>query len=155
MDPCFIGLQSTLFARKKTNFVVLEATKNKTVFITWITLFLYTRARSFFWQTRPGSRLVPEGHFCPVCADRQAGTDLLGVALQVVEFTDTEFSDAQLREQFADNATRVARQGRSLWPAPISEVGSYTTLLPCSPLNRLLLYLPSSSHVQQRNAVFP
>ncbi|CBJ48810.1 LRR-GTPase of the ROCO family, putative pseudogene [Ectocarpus siliculosus] len=73
-------------------------------------------------NARPGSRLVEQGHFCPLCPDRTAGNDLLGVALQVVEYSDTEFSDAQLREQFADNAKRVARQGRALWPALVLEV---------------------------------
>ncbi|CAN0524420.1 unnamed protein product, partial [Ectocarpus sp. 12 AP-2014] len=73
-------------------------------------------------NARPGSRLVEEGNFCPVCPDRTAGNDLLGAALHVVEYSDTEFSDAQLRKRFADNAKRVARQGRALWPASVTEV---------------------------------
>ncbi|CAB1102577.1 unnamed protein product [Ectocarpus sp. CCAP 1310/34] len=79
-------------------------------------------------NARPGSRLVEEGNFCPVCPDRTAGNDLLGAALHVVEYSDTEFSDAQLRKRFADNAKRVARQGRALWPASVTEVGSSTTI---------------------------
>lgn len=104
------------------------------------TSFSHGCARSLFSQARPGSRLVEQGHFCPLCPDRTAGNNLLGVALQVVEYSDTKFSDEQLREQFADNAKRVARQGRALWPA--LEVG-LPQLLPCP------------SHVQHKNATFP
>ncbi|CAN0431802.1 unnamed protein product, partial [Ectocarpus fasciculatus] len=60
---------------------------------------------------RPGSCLVEESYFCQLCHDREAGIDLLAAALQVVEFSDEEFFDEPLREQFAENAKKVALQG--------------------------------------------
>ncbi|CAN0154525.1 unnamed protein product [Ectocarpus fasciculatus] len=73
-------------------------------------------------NARPGSRLVGESDFCRLCQDRAAALDLLAVALQVVEFSDEEFFDAQLRKQFAENAEKVALQGCSSWPGRNSEV---------------------------------
>ncbi|CAM9521530.1 unnamed protein product [Ectocarpus sp. 12 AP-2014] len=58
-----------------------------------------------------GSGLVEESYFCPLCQDREAGIDLLAAALQVVEFSDEEFFDEPLRQKFAENAEKVARQG--------------------------------------------
>ncbi|CAM9497291.1 unnamed protein product [Ectocarpus sp. 4 AP-2014] len=58
-----------------------------------------------------GSGLVEEGYFCPLCQDREAGVDLLAAALQVVKFSDEEFFDEPLRQKFAENAEKVARQG--------------------------------------------
>ncbi|CAN0458454.1 unnamed protein product, partial [Ectocarpus fasciculatus] len=69
-------------------------------------------------NARPGSCLVGESDFCKLCQDRAAGLDLLAVALQVVEFSDEKFFDAQLREQFAEE---VARQGCASWPGSNSE----------------------------------
>ncbi|CAN0561177.1 unnamed protein product, partial [Ectocarpus sp. 12 AP-2014] len=57
-----------------------------------------------------------------LCQDREAGVDLLAAALQVVEFSDEEFLDEHLREQFAENAEKVARQGSALWPGMNYEV---------------------------------
>lgn len=79
------------------------------------------------WQAQPGSRLVEESYFCPLCQDRAAGIDLLAVALQVVEFSDEEFFDEQLCQHFAENAENVALQGRALWPGGNFEVGSFAT----------------------------
>ncbi|CAM9499180.1 unnamed protein product, partial [Sphacelaria rigidula] len=67
---------------------------------------------------RPGSRLVRESHFCRLCQNRAAGNKLLGVALQVVGFSDDGFVDEQLRQQFAN----VARQGVALWPGSNREI---------------------------------
>eukprot|EP00752_Nemacystus_decipiens_P011696 g10379.t2 len=72
-------------------------------------------------DAQPGSPLV-ENSFCPLCTDRQAGKNLLAVALQVIEFSDEEFFDAQLCQQFAENAENVAVQGRTLWPGSNLEV---------------------------------
>ncbi|CAM9312171.1 unnamed protein product [Ectocarpus fasciculatus] len=73
-------------------------------------------------DVRPGSRLVEESYFCPLCQDRATGIDLLAVALQVVKFSDEEFFDAQLREQFAENAKKVARQGS---PSPSGSISEF------------------------------
>ncbi|CAB1102707.1 unnamed protein product [Ectocarpus sp. CCAP 1310/34] len=54
--------------------------------------------------------------------DRAAGIDLLAVALQVVEFSDEEFFDESLREQFAE---KMALRGCASWLGSISE-GSRT-----------------------------
>lgn len=62
-------------------------------------------------------------YFCSRCQERAAGIDILAVALQVVNFSDEEFFDAQLREHFAENAKRVALQGFALWPGSNFEVG--------------------------------
>lgn len=71
------------------------------------------------WQAQPGSRLVEESDFCSRCLNRGAGKDLLAAALQVVEFSDTEFFDEHLRLQFAET---VAGQGGAPWPGSNSEV---------------------------------
>lgn len=97
------------------------------------------------WQAQPGSRLVEESYFCPLCQDRAAGIDLLAVALQVVKFSDDEFFDAQLRQQFAENAEKVALQNRALWPGSKSEVG---VILP-------LQFLRCASDVQRNIVVNP
>lgn len=68
------------------------------------------------WQAQPGSRLVEESYFCPLCQDRAAGIDFLAVALQVVRFSDEEFFDAELCRGFAENAENASLQGRALWP---------------------------------------
>ncbi|CAM9136686.1 unnamed protein product, partial [Ectocarpus sp. 4 AP-2014] len=70
-----------------------------------------------------GSGLVEESYFCPLCQDREAGVDLLGAALQVVEFSDEEFFDEPLRQKFAENAEKVARQGCASPQGSNSEVG--------------------------------
>ncbi|CAN0226439.1 unnamed protein product, partial [Ectocarpus fasciculatus] len=51
-------------------------------------------------DARPGSCLLEESYFCQLCQDREAGIDLLAAALQVVEFSDEEFFNEPLREQF-------------------------------------------------------
>lgn len=68
--------------------------------------------------------MVQESHFCPVCPDQAAGKNLLAVALQVVEFSDTEFFDEGLRQQFAENG---AVEGRAPWPGMNYEV-RYTVI---------------------------
>ncbi|CAM9300401.1 unnamed protein product [Ectocarpus sp. 12 AP-2014] len=70
-------------------------------------------------DARPGSCLVGESDFCKICQDRAAGLDLLAVALQVVEFSDEEFFDERLREQFAE---KMALQGCASWLGSISKV---------------------------------
>ncbi|CAN0383999.1 unnamed protein product, partial [Ectocarpus fasciculatus] len=57
------------------------------------------------------------------------------VALQVVGFSDEKFFDAQLREQFAENAEKVVLQGCSSWPGRNSEV-SGPAPVPISPSSR-------------------
>lgn len=61
---------------------------------------------------------MEESYVCPLCQNRDAGKEVLAVALQNVEFSDEEFLDARLREQFAENADQVA-----LWPGSNFEVG--------------------------------
>ncbi|CAM9558113.1 unnamed protein product, partial [Hapterophycus canaliculatus] len=56
----------------------------------------------------PGSPLIKSSCFCPLCKKREAGKGLLAVGLQVVKFSDEEFCDAQLREEFAKNTENVA-----------------------------------------------
>ncbi|CAB1118449.1 unnamed protein product [Ectocarpus sp. CCAP 1310/34] len=72
---------------------------------------------------RPGSCLVEESYICQLCQDRAAGIDLLAAALQVLEFSDEKFFDEPLREQFAENAKKVARKDCALWPGMNYEVG--------------------------------
>ncbi|CAM9992582.1 unnamed protein product [Scytosiphon promiscuus] len=98
-------------------------------------------------NTQPGCRLVDEGHFCPICPDRTAGKDLLGVALQVVEFSDTEFSDTELRKQFADHAERMAREGRALWPALETEVGPVTVNRPSQFFYHQCVHVPCAARI--------
>eukprot|EP00752_Nemacystus_decipiens_P014355 g12771.t2 len=73
-------------------------------------------------DARPGSRLVEASYFCPLCQDRAAGVDFLAVALQVVEFSDEKFFDAELCRGFAENAENMALRGRALWPGANFEV---------------------------------
>ncbi|CAN0420532.1 unnamed protein product [Ectocarpus sp. 8 AP-2014] len=69
-----------------------------------------------------GSCLVEESYFCPLCQDRAAGVGLLAAALQVVEFSDEEFFDESLRQKFAENAKKVAREGCASRQGSNSEV---------------------------------
>lgn len=67
-----------------------------------------------FGQARPGSSFLTGRNFCPLCRGcHPEGKSFLAVALQVVKFSDTEFFDEQLREQFAEN---MALQGGAPWP---------------------------------------
>lgn len=47
----------------------------------------------------------------------------MAVALQVVGFSDDEFNDAQLQQQFVELAEKAALQGRAMWPGGNFEVG--------------------------------
>ncbi|CAM9196540.1 unnamed protein product, partial [Sphacelaria rigidula] len=76
------------------------------------------------WQARPGSRLIKEGDVCRACPNREAGKEFLAVALQVVEFSDKEFFDEQLREQFAEKAEEVDLEGRLPWPRSNREIST-------------------------------
>ncbi|CAM9355194.1 unnamed protein product [Pylaiella littoralis] len=66
-------------------------------------------------DAQPGTPLV-ESSYCPLCKEEKAGKGLLTVALQTVKFSDEEFFDAKLCQEFANNAENVA-----LWPGSNSE----------------------------------
>ncbi|CAM9712032.1 unnamed protein product, partial [Ectocarpus sp. 8 AP-2014] len=71
----------------------------------------------------PGSGLVEESYFCPLCQDPTAGVNLLAAALQIVRFSDEEFFDEPLRQQLAENAKKVARKGCASLEGSNFEVG--------------------------------
>ncbi|CAM9927172.1 unnamed protein product [Laminaria digitata] len=105
-------------------------------------------------DAQPGSRLVEEVYICSLCKGYAACKNLMQVALPVVDFSDTEFFDTQLRDRFAENDRKVALQDGAPWPGSNFKVGALSPIcIGFSRANRLMPFsLPNCFTLAQSAA---